>query len=163
METPQVAKTQKPWQDKVDYDYMLWIDSDIIFQVEDFIKLYNLQKEVASGLYLMHNGQQYATVENWNEEHFNKTGFFEFLSPNNIKSKTKPFKVDYTGFGFMLVKKGVFERLKYPWFRPLWKKFGNVTEFTMEDVSFCHLVKEQNIDVWIHPEVIVKHEKRVLL
>jgi hypothetical protein len=33
----------------------------------------------------------------------------------------------------------------------------------MEDVSFCHLVKEFNIDVWIHPDVIVKHEKKILL
>ena len=157
------GEDQKPFQGQIDYDYMLWIDSDIIFKVEDFIKLYNLQKEVASGLYLMHNGQQYATVEDWNEEHFNKTGFFEFLTPQHIKNKSEPFKVDYTGFGFILIKKGVFEKLKYPWFRPLWKKFGNVTEFTMEDVSFCHLIKEQSIDVWIHPEVIVKHEKRVLL
>jgi hypothetical protein len=45
----------------------------------------------------------------------------------------------------------------------MWKQFGNVTEFTMEDVSFCHLIKEQGINVWVHPEVIVKHEKKVLL
>lgn len=157
------GEDQKPFQGSVDYDYMLWIDSDIIFNVDDFIKLYNLQKDIASGLYLMHNGQQYATVEDWNEEHFNKTGFFEFLTPQHLVNKNEAFKVDYTGFGFILIKKGVFEKLKYPWFRPLWKKFGNVTEFTMEDVSFCHLVKEQNIDVWVHPEVIVKHEKKVLL
>jgi hypothetical protein len=33
----------------------------------------------------------------------------------------------------------------------------------MEDVSFCHLAKEQKIDVWVHPEVIIKHEKRFLI
>jgi hypothetical protein len=62
-----------------------------------------------------------------------------------------------------LVKKGVFESLKYPWFRPLWKKFGNVTEFTMEDVSFCHMVKDLGYKVHVHPEVIVNHEKKILL
>jgi hypothetical protein len=73
------------------------------------------------------------------------------------------FKADYTGFGFILIKNGVFEQLKYPWFRPLWKQFGNVTEFTMEDVAFCHLVKDLNIEVHINKEVIVKHEKKMLL
>jgi hypothetical protein len=57
----------------------------------------------------------------------------------------------------------VFESLKYPWFRPLWKKFGNVTEFTMEDVSFCHMVKDLRYKVHVHPEVIVNHEKKILL
>lgn len=157
------GENQKPWQGNIEYDYILWIDSDIIFKTEDFIKLYNLNKDISSGLYLMQNGQQYATVENWNEEYFIKNGTFEFLSPQSLTKKNQPFKVDYTGFGFILIKKGVFESLNYPWFRPLWKQFGNVTEFTMEDVAFCHLVKEKNIDVWVHPHVIVKHEKKMLL
>lgn len=157
------GEDQKPWQGKVEYDYILWIDSDIIFKIEDFIKLYNLNKDIASGLYLMQSGQQYATVENWDEKHFISNGSFEFLSPKDLINKKEPFKVDYTGFGFILIKKGIFELLKYPWFRPLWKQFGNITEFTMEDVSFCHLAKEKNIDVWIHPNVIVKHEKKMLL
>ena len=35
----QAGKQQKPWGGKLDYDYMLWIDSDIIFKPEDFIKI----------------------------------------------------------------------------------------------------------------------------
>ena len=157
------GENQKPWQGKVDYDYMLWIDSDNIFSIDNFVKLYNMQKEIASGLYLMQDGKHYATVKDWNEDHFKKHGSFEFLTPSKLKEYKQPFVVDYTGFGFILIKKGVFEKLKYPWFRPMWKQFGNVTEFTMEDVSFCHLIKEQGINVWVHPEVIVKHEKKVLL
>jgi hypothetical protein len=157
------GENQKPWQNKVDYDYMLWIDSDNIFKVDDFIKLYNMQKDIASGLYLMQDGKHYATVKDWNEDHFKKNGNFEFLTPDKLKQYKDPFTVDYTGFGFILIKQGVFEKLKYPWFRPIWKQFGNVTEFTMEDVSFCHLVKECGIDVWVHPEVVVKHEKKILL
>lgn len=157
------GENQKPWQGNVDYDYMLWIDSDNIVSIDNFIKLYNMQKEIASGLYLTHNGVHYATVKDWNEDYFKKYGSFEFLTNEKLKQHKHPFIVDYTGFGFILIKKGVFEKLKYPWFRPIWKQFGNVTEFTMEDVSFCHLVKEQGIDVWVHPEVIVKHEKKILL
>jgi len=105
----------------------------------------------------------YATVENWDENHFLKYGSFEFLTTELINGRKNPFTVDYTGFGFILVKKGVFESLKYPWFRPLWKQFGNVTEFTMEDVSFCHMVKDLGYKVWVHPQVVVNHEKKILL
>lgn len=157
------VRTQKPWQGKVNYDYILWIDSDNVFTIDDFLKLYNLNKDIASGLYLTHNGLHYATVKDWSEDYYKKHGTFEFLTAEHLKKEKAPFVVDYTGFGFILIKKGVFEKLEYPWFRPLWKQFGNISEFTMEDVSFCHLAKEQKIDVWVHPEVIIKHEKRFLI
>lgn len=157
------GEDQKPWQGKVEYDYMLWIDSDIIFQIDDFIKLINMQEDIASGMYLMQDGKHYATVENWDENFYSKHGSFQFLDNELINGRTKPFSVDYTGFGFILIKKGVFESLKYPWFRPLWKKFGNISEFTMEDVSFCHMVKDLGYKVWVNPDVIVNHEKKILL
>lgn len=157
------GESQKPFQGSIDYDYMLWVDSDNVFSIEDFIKLYNLNKEIASGLYLTQNGKNFATVKDWDEEFYKKHGAFEFLTPENIKNNKEPFVVDYTGFGFILIKRGVFEKLQYPWFRPIWKKFGNINEFTMEDVSFCHLVRELGINVWVHPEVIAKHEKKFLI
>jgi len=157
------GEDQKPFQGSIDYDYMLWVDSDNVFTTNDFIKLYQLNKEIASGLYLTQNGKNFATVKDWNEEFYKKHGAFEFLTPEKIKDKKQPFVVDYTGFGFILIKRGVFEKLQYPWFRPIWKKFGNINEFTMEDVSFCHLVRELGMKVWVHPEVIVKHEKKFLI
>ena len=111
----------------------------------------------------MQDGKHYATVENWDENYFVKHGSFEFLTSELINGRKNPFYVDYTGFGFILIKKGIFESLKYPWFRPLWKKFGSVTEFTMEDVSFCHMVKDLGYKVSVNPEVIVNHEKKILL
>ena len=33
------GKLQKPFDNKFDYDYIMWIDSDIIFKVDDFKKL----------------------------------------------------------------------------------------------------------------------------
>lgn len=103
------GENQKPWQGRVDYDYMLWIDSDNIFSIDNFVKLYNMRKEIASGLYLMRDGKHYATVKDWNEDHFKKYGSFEFLTPSKLKEHSDPFVVDYTGFGFILIKKGVFE------------------------------------------------------
>jgi len=65
-----LGPNQKPYNKQLDYDYMLWIDSDIIFTVEQFDKLLSHQADIVSGLYFMDDGQQFATVENWDENFF---------------------------------------------------------------------------------------------
>lgn len=163
----QGGKSQKPWGGKLDYDYMLWIDSDIVFNPQDFIKLLQMEVDIASGLYLMTNGSrepnQFATVVDWDEKFFEKNGYFKFVQREDIVGETKPFVADYTGFGFILIKKGVFESLDYPWFQPIFFNIGNAHDFCMEDVGFCLKAKEKGHKVWINPQVIVKHEKKILL
>ena len=55
--------------------------------------------------------------------------------------RKKPFTCDYTGFGWVLIKNGVFEheKMKYPWFAPKMQVFesGEVQDMCGEDVSFC--------------------------
>jgi GT2 family glycosyltransferase len=65
--------------------------------------------------------------------------------------------------GWMLVKKGVFESLEYPWFEPIRKHIGDVVEFTMEDVAFCHKAIDKGYEIFIDPKVIVGHEKTIVL
>ena len=160
---------QKPFQGILDYDYIMWIDSDQVFEPFDFYKLFNSDKDIISGLYLMSDNQHYATVKHWEDEFFKKNGTFQFLSKDNVtfmKNK-KPFIVDYTGFGWMLVKKGVFESLEYPWFRPFWTEYEiegeKILDFSMEDVAFCKMIKEKGFDIWVDPQIIVGHEKMVIL
>jgi hypothetical protein len=67
----------------------------------------------------------------------------------------------------MLMKNGVFESLEYPWFQPIWKEYEingkQIRDFTMEDVAFCHMIKEKGYDVYIEPTVRVGHEKMMVL
>ena len=84
--------------------------------------------------------------------------------PNPKIEKDKSLiKVNYVGMGWMLVKKGVFESIKYPWFEPIRKTIGGYTDFTMEDVAFCHKAIEQGHDIYVDPKIIVGHEKTVVL
>ena len=154
---------QKPYDGKIDYDYLLWIDSDIMFRAEHFDKLLYSNKDIASGLYLMADGQHYATVEHWNEEFFKQNGIFEFLTPEIIKDRKEQFPVAYTGFGFILIKKGVFETMEYPWFQPRWVSNGNFHDFCAEDVGFCWSAQELGHEIWIDPDIKVGHEKTVIL
>lgn len=154
---------QKPFNGELDYDYIMWIDSDIVFDTKQFFELLNHKKNITSGLYLMEGGRQFACVKNWDEKFFEENGHFQFLSPQDFKGQESLIKVNYVGMGWMLVKKGVFESINYPWFEPLRKTFGGVTDFTMEDVAFCHKAIEQGFDIHVDPKIIVGHEKTVVL
>lgn len=159
---------QKPFGGQLDYDYIMWIDSDVVFTPDHFFKLLQDDKDIASGLYMMADNIHYATVEDWDDEFFLKHGHFQFLNREMVQAKQgKLFTADYTGFGWVLIKKGVFESLQYPWFQPVWTEYNIdgkiVRDFTMEDVAFCKMIKEKGYDVWIDPSVIVGHEKMVVL
>jgi len=164
---------QKPFGGKIDYDFIMWIDSDQVYTVNDFIKLLAAKKNIISGLYLMHGGQRFATVQKWDKEFYKKNGYFEFLTPEVVAKweKNNPNKlmsVEYTGFGWILVKKGVFESMEYPWFRPIWEDFGTtkngdpIREFASEDVGWCQTALKKGYKIWIDPNVIVGHEKMIV-
>ena len=146
-----------------EYDYILWLDDDIIFTPEDFEKLYKEDKDVISGLYLMANGTHFAAVEVWDEEYFQEKGSFQFLNKQDVKSRYLPFTVEYVGFGFLLFKKGIFEKLNYPWFEPTYLKIKECEDFSMEDVTLCLKLKDKKINVHVHPEVVVGHQKQIEL
>ena len=156
------GKDQKPFNGKVDYDYIMWIDSDVLFTPQNFLKLINHQVDIVSGIYLMSDGKYYSTCEEWDEEYFSKHGHFEFMAQKDIQGKEELIEVSYTGMGFMLIKKGVFESMEYPWFRPIEKKIGDMVDFTTEDVSFCLKAKEKGFKIFIDPTVIVGHEKKLI-
>jgi GT2 family glycosyltransferase len=64
----------------------------------------------------------------------------------------------------MLVKKGVFEALQYPYFEALPFDFGDgIFEYTSEDIGFCLKAKKQGFNVIVNPNIIVGHEKMIIL
>lgn len=158
------GKHQAPWGGEQEYDYMLWIDSDVIFTFEDFQALLRHKVDVAAGLYLMSDNARFAAVEKMDPKVFETSGEFEFLTPKALATREGLVKVDYTGFGFVLVRKGVFERMSYPWFRPhYFEAPGGASDFTSEDVGFCLDAQKAGIDVYVDPKVVLGHEKQVVL
>ena len=141
----------------------MWIDSDQIFNPTDFSQLLRHDKDIIGGLYYMEDGKQFPVVKDWNEEYFKEHGSFKFLNKEDIQTKKEPFEVVYTGFGFLLIKRGVFETVTYPWFEPQHFDFGGVVDFASEDVSFCKKAKAAGFNIFIDPTVIVGHEKMQIL
>ena len=144
----------------------MWIDSDMVFEPENFFKLIDHDKDVVSGIYKMSDNVNYATVETMDEEFFEQWMHYPFLNQKTIDRKEgKLFKVDYTGMGWMLVKYGVFEKMKYPYFYPRkqeWPQY-NWEEVVWDDVEFCLRAREAGFDVWVDPNLRIGHEKTKIL
>ena len=86
------------------------------------------------------------------------------MSSKEIENKTKPFKADYIGFGWVLIKKGVFEKLEYPWFAPRMRYIeNNIQDLCSEDVAFCLDAKNAGFEIWVDPKCRVGHEKTLVI
>ena len=185
---------QIPWDGKLEYDYQLWIDSDIVFNTEKFWQLLDLalpaeaceteeqkdeegkvtgyiqkvdpekERQIAAGWYSTEDGRT-TSVAHWLEEDDFRTngGVMNHEMVEGISKRKKPFTVDYTGFGWVLIKKGVFEHedIKYPWFAPKMQVFesGAVQDMCGEDVSFCLDAMDAGFEIWCDPRIRVGHEK----
>ena len=185
---------QIPWDGKLDYDYQLWIDSDIVFNTEKFWQLLDLalpaeavtqeditddegkvtgmrqiinnehEREIAAGWYSTEDGKT-TSVAHWlDEDDFRSNGgVMNHEMVDGISKRKKPFTVDYTGFGWVVIKKGVFEdeKMTYPWFAPKMQVFesGAVQDMCGEDVSFCLDAMDAGFKIWCDPRIRVGHEK----
>ncbi|TRO55758.1 hypothetical protein E2P64_06645, partial [Candidatus Bathyarchaeota archaeon] len=105
------GKHQAPFDRKINYDYIMWIDSDMVFTPKHFQQLLRHgDKDIVSGMYLMDGGEEYAVVKDWNIDYFKQHATFQFLKKDAPEiSEGQLFKASYAGMGFMLVKRGVFE------------------------------------------------------
>ena len=201
---------QLPWDGKLEYDWQLWIDSDIVFDTAKFYQLIlnsvpeaavtredvvqpvrdkegkelkdkdgkvitqvvgqNIQvdqkkvRPIVSGWYCTEDGRT-TSVAHWLEEDdfASNGGVMNHETLETIQKRKKPFTVDYAGFGWLLIQKGVFEdkKMPYPWFAPKMQVFesGNVQDMCGEDVSFCLDAKDAGYEIWCDPRIRVGHEK----
>ena len=157
------GENQKPFDNKIPYDYILWIDSDIIFKPQDLDRLLSHNKDVVGGLYLMEGGRQFAAVKHMNNEYFKQNGSYQFLTPDDISKSPQLIPVDYIGFGFLLIKYGVIESMKYPWFEPQIMRIDDYKDFVGDDVSWCIKARKLGIQIYADPTTWVRHEKTVKL
>jgi hypothetical protein len=142
---------------------MMWIDSDIVFKPEDFFNLLESPHDVTSGLYMMEDLQHFAAVEEWNEEFFANKGTFKFLRPDDIIGGPQYKPVAYTGMGWMLIRKGVVESIKYPWFWGDLQKVGPLTDMNSEDVAFCKAIQAAGHQIHVDTKIRVGHQKLLVI
>lgn len=146
----------------IDYTHIMWIDSDIAWHPEQIGKLLLRDVDIASGLY-SHNGEQFIAYYK-DIDYFKEHGYFRCLSLDDVKDKNDLIEVDYCGMGFMMVKKGIFESLTYPYFTSEVVHLDeNLTDIMSEDASFCMKAKEKGFKIFVDPTIEVGHEKTIIV
>jgi hypothetical protein len=164
------GRNQKPFNSEITYDYLMWIDSDIVWEPQDFFALLqrmetNKEIKVLSGVYLMADGHHTTIVDEWDEDYFQNNGSFKFLTIPEVKAKGGLFEIVYAGFGFLCIAAGIFEQFEYPFFKPIFHelKGGAIYDFSSEDASFFLELKDKGIKSYVDPDILVGHEKQIVI
>jgi hypothetical protein len=164
---------QPPWGGKFNYDYIMFIDTDQVFEPEDAYRLIDTMEanpkiDVLAGMYVMADNTLSTVILDWDEEFFSEHGRFDFKTPRQMQElgKASPnglVKAFYGGLGFSIFRKGVFDKLEYPWFEPITHKVGRGTDLMGEDVSLFWKLNQKGVDFWVDPFIYVGHEKHQIL
>jgi hypothetical protein len=149
----------RPLYGALTYKKIVWIDSDIAWTPDDFMRLYESDFDIVSGAYMLESGEV--------------TAYPQRLGPaldcRDVARMTEPVKVHGVGFGFLAVKTGIFEQLSRPWFQSVEVTMhaddGNDYTFPImgEDISWCERVGRLGFDVWLDPTIRVTHHKMARL
>lgn len=147
----------------IDYDHIMWIDSDIQYTVDDVLQLLSRDTDIVSGPYKTSNQKTYTAGLDWDTKHFEENGHMRSVEVKDITGRDL-IEATWMGFGFLLMKKGVMETLPYPWFRPEWPIMApGIEEFASEDVSFAVNIRRAGYRMYLDPMVAVKHEKSIVI
>lgn len=137
------------------HSHMMWIDADIEFEIEDIAKLWNMEADIAVGVYAMKqpDKQWFAA---W------KDGALV----RDLDQFNGPIEVEYAGTGFMLIKREVIQTMMMT--APTYEgPNGRVPAlymtpihndgFESEDYHFCRMARGAGFSIIMDPSVRLGH------
>lgn len=127
---------------QMQFERMVWIDSDISWQVDDFLKLVSTDHDILAGAYLDELGRVVATRLDGNR-----------VSREQLDDQ-EPFEIAWCGFGFVSLSKDVVAALPEPFIRD--GEYG-------EDIAFCKNARAAGFSVWLDPTIRVTHHKTIAI
>lgn len=141
-------------------DYVLWVDSDMVYTIQDFEKSLQMVKRrdipMLSGLYLTKRSIA-------NKPVFMYYDGKDYKLADNYPQENCLIKVDAVGFGFFLCRGKELFRLYEKYGSTLFK-LGNDNAGKMigEDVIFSKAVNDEKIPMFVWTEIQVGHEGHII-
>ena len=131
---------------ETDMNYLLFIDSDMIWEPNSLELAYNLiqhpQVDIVTGIYFQKGAPHLPVIRRLDLD----AGCYNVF----VEWGNEPFEVDGTGMGFMLIPKYVIEKMK----QPLCTWDGGFAE----DLNFClKAKKDYGFRIWAHPGIKLGH------
>ncbi len=129
------------------FDYILWVDSDMIIPRNTLTRLLSHDKDVVSGVYSYKvlNNDEVVAKKFMDEE---RTDYGN-LKIKAIQNSSGLIEVDGFGFGCVLTKVDIFDKIPFPWFI--------YTQDMGEDIYFCRKAQNEGYDLWLDTDVICGH------
>ncbi len=132
---------------EVGYDYIMWIDSDMILPKDTLMKLLSHDKDIVSGVYT-HKliGGKDAVAKRYKKD---EEDIYEDIPLKEITAKEQLIEIDGVGFGCVLTKVDVFRNIEKPYF--VYKPdFG-------EDIYFCRKAQEKGYKIFLDTSILCGH------
>lgn len=136
---------------KTDCTHLFMIDDDTIPPDNAIERLLNLDLDVVSGLTPIIDGKE-GKITKYNAVD---------VTDKQIAPKTGLHRSRGVGASCLLVKREVFEKIKRPWFRFIYKDDKGNDCFVSEDIYFISLLLQAGITPMVDSEVVCQHFKRV--
>lgn len=162
---------------KFTYSQIVWIDNDISWDPDDFLKIISHKEPIVTGLYLTGNMTYLAVfLKDFNSQKPKPL----HISDLHTLDKNRLHLVHTCGMGFMKVQYGVIEKMRHPIFNAINLLPSNIkntvnsnpldplslnTELLSiaEDTSFVMRANEARIPIYLDPSIKVEHYKKIPL
>lgn len=122
------------------FDRLLMVDTDVVFTPEDVSRILESDYDITAGVYM--NSLEGIDAAD--------------LDGNQIVTvPDKPMPVYFSGTGFMLIHRRVFETMREGWFNRILINRKRV----YEDESFCVKARQAGFEIILDPSVVLGHYK----
>lgn len=131
---------------EIGYDYIMWVDSDMILPKNTLTQLMSHDKDIVSGVY----AYKILRGENVVAKRFKKDAkdTYEDIPIKEIK-ESKLMEIDGVGFGCVLTKVDMFRHIKKPWFK--------YSPTMGEDIYFCRKAQKAGYKIWLDTSIKADH------
>jgi hypothetical protein len=152
------------WADQLKTDWILWVDSDIVVEIQQVMELFEAadakERPIVSGVYFI-SKQAEGTLGN------PMPAIFTEITENSIRHvhplpKDALIQIDSAGMGFVLMHKSIIAKLRevFP-NQSLFAEIEHIEDrYVGEDIVFFQKVKKVGIPVHAWTGALVKHVKR---
>jgi len=156
------------WADKLKTDWLLWVDSDIVLNLDAMKLLWQtadkINRPVVSGIYFISKENE-GTLMRPFPVLFDNVSEFE-IKYHHPLPENQVLKVDCAGFGFVLMHKSIVPKMREA--NPgkgMFMETGDGVDdhFIGEDIIFFRRMAKAGIPLHAHTGAIVKHMKRFSL
>lgn len=132
--------------------HIFFLDTDTVPPIDAIPKMLKVDKPFVSAVTPMICGNEHV----WNVKTIDDP---DKWWPRAIELPNKPFITKHAGGSCLLIRREVFEAVKWPWFKTIFQEMDkdDVAKKEGEDTYFCNRARECGFDVWVQPDVKCSH------